>query len=584
MTPWEWLAQNVDFGRVPNYDTENKSAYDPDFFPGWKELLELAAELTTREIWVLKCSRAGGTENLLLGMLRRNIAVSPKSTLFMTGSQMSAEGMMRRRIKRGMGLAKATARKYAHAHELEHEVFFEEMDFRVGWVADKMIYKQDGYELILGDEVSLWPVMAADLLRKRTAGYSFSTILAVSSMDPKAKRPTSQDPIWIEYHNGNQLNWWMPDPKSRRLFRFEKGDASHDTPGLKWDPAAKLSDGSWDLDRVRKTAFYQTPDGTKITEKNRMKVARRGHWRAENKGAASGIVSAKYVSPMVPLKSGEFGELAVNFLKAKMKRDPVIMRTYLYEEWCEQHTENMLRVSDSLVHNLVQHEHMKGQLYFTENEEVRHLYEKVQRATFVGVDVQQAHLVCYAEEYAFPGDHATIAWRYAQTWDEVEAFANQVRAAAVIVDYGYPKRRIEVLQECFKRGQGWYPARGFDSKKMPLPFKRTPLDPFEGSSRESSETSVLTYSWQNDIFKMIALDLLNGDSDKRWIMYPHPEADLVNQLASEERIDGKWVTKGGHENHLWDCKVLCLLMAIISGIYQTGYQLAASKEDQEETA
>ena len=36
--PWEWLADNIDYGRVPNYDTENKSAYDPDYFPQPYEL------------------------------------------------------------------------------------------------------------------------------------------------------------------------------------------------------------------------------------------------------------------------------------------------------------------------------------------------------------------------------------------------------------------------------------------------------------------------------------------------------------------------------------------------------------------
>jgi len=575
--PWEWLRDNIDFGRVPNYDTQNKSAYDPDYFPGWKKLLDLSVDRRTREMWGLKCSRAGGTENFLLGRHRYGLAVDPCSTLFMTGSERSADGMMRRRIKRGYGLASDTAKKFARAHVLEHDIAFEGMDFRVGWVNDKMIYKQDGYELILGDEVSLWPVMAAALLRKRTAGYSFPTLLAISSMDPKAARPTSQDPIWIEYHNGNQLNWYMPDPKTRRLFKFEKGDSGHDTAGIKWSQEAKREDGSWDLDVVRKTAYYQTPDGTKITEKARMKIARRGKWRAENPHAPKGIVSFKYVSPMTPLKSGSFGELAVNFLIAKAATNPVLMRTYLYEEWCEEHTGNMLRVSDSLVHDLVNRNHRKGELYFTDNETVRALYEKTQRATFVGVDVQQAHLVCYAEEYAYPGDHATIVWRYAQTWDEVEAFANQVRASAVVVDYGYPKRRLEVLQECYRRGAGWFPAKGFDTKSLTLPFKQTYLDPFEGSSKQGSDTAVLTYSWQNDIFKMIAMDLLKGESDKKWIMYPLPEADLVNQLASEERVDGVWKTKGGHENHLWDCKVLCLLIAIISGIYQTGYSIISGE-------
>jgi len=571
--PWEWLAGHVDYGRVPNYDTENKAPYDPDYFPGWKELLEMSVSRDVREIWVMKCSRAGGTENLLLGKLRYNVARAPKSSLFMSGSQSSAEGLMRKRIKRGFGLATETNRKYHRAHILEHDIAFEDMDLRIGWVADKMIYKQDGYEDIYGDEVSLWPATSADLLRKRTAGYAFSTIQAVSSMDPKAKRSTSADPIWIEYQNGSQLNWYMPDPKTKRLFKFEKGDGGRDTPGLKWDQSAKKEDGTWDLDKVRATACYQTLDGTIITEKNRMKVARRGKWKAENPNAPAGIITAKYVSPMVPLKSGDFGELAVNFLKAKAKKNPQYMRTYLYEEWCEEHTDNMLRVTDSLIHDRVEKQHTKGSPLFSGDGYMAKFYERKQTAVFTGIDMQQAHMVCYAEEYVEGGDHATLDWRHVITWEEAEQFANQVRASQILIDYGYAKRQLEVLRACHQLGTGWVPCKGAD--KINLPYKQTYLDPFEGTTRQKEETSVLTYSWHTDIFKMMKLELIKGQSDRKWSIYNHPEAMLANQLASEERIDGVWVVKSGHENHLWDCSILCLLAAVISGIYHTGYQIPA---------
>ncbi len=572
--PWEWLANNVDYGRVPNYDTENKAPYDPVYFPGWKELLEMSMRRDIREMWGLKCSRAGGTENLLLGRLRYTVARAPCSTLFMTGSQSASEGMMNRRVKRGFALASETNLKFRRSRALEHEIFFEDMDFRVGWVADKMIYKQDGYELILGDEVSLWNSLAADLLRKRTAGYSFSTLLAVSSMDPKAKRPTREDPIWIEYHHGNQLNWYMPDPKTRRLFKFEKGDGGEMTPGLKWDQGAKLESGEWDLDRVRATAYYQTPDGSRITEKRRMKVARSGKWRAENKAAPGGIVSFKYTSPMVPLKSGNFGELAVNFLKAKRKKNPVLMRTYLYEEWCEEHTDNMIRVSDSVVHDRIEPSHLKGQLYFTDNPKVKGFYDGKGKATFLGVDVQQSTLYALAVEFVEGGDHAVVGWRHVITWDEIEDFANQVQAHQIFADYGYELRQLEVWRECFKRGAGWIPCKGFD--KLTMPYQKNIVDPFEGT-RKQGETSVGTWSWMNDIFKMIALSCLKGDSDRKLVMYSHPEAELVNQLASEERVEGKWKVKNGHENHLWDCYVLCMLAAVICGIYKTGYALGGGE-------
>lgn len=578
-SPSEWNGRCVDFSRVPAYDTEFKAPYDPDFMPGWRQLLDLSNDRKTKEVWVVKCSRAGGSENLLLARLRYTIAQHPEPTLVVTGSMTAAEGFMKRRIKRGMGLAVETAEKYRRAHSLEHTIEFEDMDLRVGWATDKTITKQDGAALILGDEISLWSGQAADLLRKRTAGYSFSTVLGISSMDPTAKRATAKDPIWIEFQHGNQLEWFMPDPKTRRLFKFEIGDGGSETAGLKWSQEAKNEDGSWDLDKVRKTAFYQTPDGTKITERTRMKVVRRGKWRAMNPDAPEGIVSARYVSPMVPLKSGELGELAVGFLKAK-QRGAQALKTYFYEEWAAEFTKNTERVSDSVVHDRVVSGHQKGALYFTENEQVKAFYAEKGKAAFVGVDVQQDTLYAFAVEFAEGGDHAAIGWRHVMTWDEIEQFANQCQAAAIFIDYGYARRELEVLRECAARGAGWIPCKGFD--KMNMAYKQFYKDPWEGTSRQTSETSVMTWSWMNDIFKMIALDCLRGDSDRKLIMYEHPEAQLVNQLASEERIDGEWKTKQGHENHLWDCYVLCILAAVISGIYPTGYRLAAGGGDAAE--
>ena len=585
-TPSEWNARCVDYSRVQNYDTALKAPYDPDYFPGWRHLLDMMTLRENRELWVKKCSRAGFTENVQLADLRHTVANNPQPCLWVTGSQSASEGMMEKRIKRGFKLAVETAKKFRRSRAREHDISFGDMDFRVGWATDKMIAKQDGYARVYGDEVSMWPINAADMLRKRTAGYTFSKIFGGSSMDPKAKRPTREDPIWIEHEAGNQMVYTMHDPKTKRLFHFEKGDRGEDTPGLKWSQDAKRDDGTWDLDIVRKTAYYQTPDGTKITNKKRMKVVYsamkngRNPWKAQNPDAPKGILSATFVSPLVPLKSGDFGELAVNFLKAKASKDPIKMRTYLYEEWCAEHTNNMLRVHDSLVHDRIDPDHLRGDLYFTNNEKVREFYKDKQKARFVGVDVQQAHLVCYCEEFVYPGDHATIDWRHVFTWDEVEAFATQVQASAIMIDYGYEQRRLEVLRECEARGAGWYPCKGFDSKLMEMPYKQTYLDPYEGTGKQSSDHSILTYSWQNDFFKIIAMNDLKGDSTHKFIMYASPEITLVNEIASEERIDGKWIIKSGHQNHLWDCKLLCLLIAVITGIYKTGYAMEVEGKEE----
>lgn len=222
----------------------------------------------------------------------------------------------------------------------------------------------------------------------------------------------------------------------------------------------------------------------------------------------------------------------------------------------------MIRVTDSFVHDRVERTHRRGQLYFTDNEKVRDFYKEKRKLVIVGADVQQTTIYANAVQFAEGGDHAIIDWCHVMTWDELEAFADRHGAVLILPDYGYARRQLEVLRECLARGQGWIPCKGFDRKTMNLPYKQTILDPWEGTGQQSSESAVLTYSWLNDIFKMEALDCLKGNSNKKLIMYQDPEAQLVNQLASEERVEGEWQVMSDRMGYLSTNRVGEVALAI----------------------
>jgi hypothetical protein len=64
--------------------------------------------------------------------------------------------------------------------------------------------------------------------------------------------------------------------------------------------------------------------------------------------------------------------------------------------------------------------------------------------------------------------------------------------------------------------------------------------------------------------------MLRGEHLRKWHVYRGIEEQYCKQVASEERVDGKWQTKRGHpNNHLWDCEVLQVLAATIDGILHT---------------
>ena len=75
----------------------------------------------------------------------------------------------------------------------------------------------------------------------------------------------------------------MADPETGNGFAFELGDGKG--AGLRWDKTARREDETWDLEIVRASAHYITPDGTRIDEADRMAIVRAGHWQPTASGA-----------------------------------------------------------------------------------------------------------------------------------------------------------------------------------------------------------------------------------------------------------------------------------------------------------
>ena len=67
---WQWAEANVDFANAQNYDTPLKGKYSADYMPFWKEIAECLTDDNIRDVTVLKCARAGGTENVRLNAIR----------------------------------------------------------------------------------------------------------------------------------------------------------------------------------------------------------------------------------------------------------------------------------------------------------------------------------------------------------------------------------------------------------------------------------------------------------------------------------------------------------------------------------
>lgn len=551
---WQWAEANVDFALATNYDTPIKGRYDANFMPYWKEPVECLTRYDVNEVVVLKCARAGGSENLLLNAIRYAVAMRPQPTLYVTGDQLSAERMMEKRIKRSMRCAKATAREYRHGSGTQHDIAFPSMDFRVTWPKAKQAFKQDGWALILCDEVSTWPDFSADMARKRTASYPFPHIVFISSPDPQAKRGSDDDPIFVEYRRGDCRKWTCRDGNGAD-FVFEMGhpDTAY---GLKWDASARGEDGKWDFDRVRETAHYVTPSGCIIREPQRMGLVRGGRWVA-TQSAPSNVRSYHVSAFMTPFDS--FGGIAVAFLKANAS-GPQALRTFVYEYLAEPWYGEKQTIDANEIENRRGSYRAGTRLV----ESPAYGYLSARRSTVIQtVDVQKDRMYCVVREWFEGGDSALVDFQETTAWKDVAALRAKHNCERVFVDLGYAGRRNEVLEQCmYGEIKGAVPMFGRDSLKEAHKVQRD-YDPFEGTAKQGRvKMPVVTFN--PDQVKHILARLMAGLDPRQWLLPANVTAEYIRQITAEECIDGAWVAKH-KDNHATDCETMNLVAAMILG-------------------
>jgi len=517
--------------------------------PYWKEVAECVTSPDVREVVVLKSTRAGGSENVMLNAIRYAVAMKPQPVLYVTSDQMSAERFMERRIKRGLRCAEDTARALRQAQATQHDIAFQTMDLRATWPRAKQAFKQDGWALVLCDEVSTWPEYSADMARRRTDTYPFPHIVFLSSPDPAQRRSSDEDPIFVEYRRGDCRKWRCPDPAGG-WFTFELGERGK--AGLQWDAAARREDGTWDYDAVEATAYYQTPGGARIDNADRRKVVNAGRWEATNAQAHRSVRSYHVTTFMVPFSSGDFGKIAVAFLKAKAQ-GPMALRTFIYEYLAAPWTEGVDKIYDGQIKRC-EAEYLKGQSYF----DVHSGYSTVQRGRLMTVDVQKDHFWYLVREWAVGGASCLVEWGTAGSWDQLDEIALRHKAEAVVVDSGYGERTIEVYDECVRRRM--CPAKGDDKGTTPeLPWRKSDINPYEGTRRQRDGERMSLLLWHTDTFKLMLLARMRGDVDG-WYVYRGIERDYCQQVTAEERTPTGWI-KRRRDNHLLDCEAMQICAA-----------------------
>lgn len=555
-TLWQWADEHVVFSE--SYPTARRGRYKSAFVPFWREPMECLTDRNIREVVVLAAAQSGKTEQMLLMPIRFNVLRNPGPTLYVGASQSQVEAVWEERIKVALRDMRETRRLLAQARIKEHEVYFPNgAMLAITWATSVAGLKSRPIHTVLLDEVSVFEEDAIAKVRMRTLTFPFSKIVVCST--PDSKQSATRDPILVEFANTDRREYFVPDPATGNLFRFEMGAQDSRTEkawGLKWDQSARRDDG-WDIDAVRKSAHYRTPDGTVITDREKRDLLSAGKWIPTNSAAPSDRRGYHINAFLLPWVS--FGDIAAAFLQAKESGKSqlrVFVHEWLAEPW---HAEREAVYADRIAAR--QGPYARGQR-ISQVDPWRMSCAGKDTAVFVTMDVQQREIYWLAREWISGGESGLLAWGTAQDWAQVAALLERYQPYAALIDIGYAERRLEVLEHA--AALDLIPTRG-ESRPMLVPYQKRELNIYEGTPRQREGIRLYSLVFSPDYFKDLLADRVNG-TGPGWHVYTGIEVDYQRQMTSEEKVAGRWQCKRGRSaNHLWDCEVLQMLAAVVSG-------------------
>jgi hypothetical protein len=581
LNPWQWAEANIDYGRVPNYDSEWRGKYSIEYLPYLKEPMEACADPGVNEIWMIACTRAGKSENLLCTMLRWMIATRPEyAILYLGGQQEKVEQFFEKRIKRGMGLSSATEKLMESAHVKEHTIDFDgRCDLIASWATNRQVTKGDSFPVILADEVSSWPGFKADTLRERQATVPDyrRKLIGVSSPDAESKRPSEDDPIFQEFAATDQRQYMWIDPATGQPFAPILGNP--ETPdGLKWDVEACDKDGKWDLDRVQESAHYVTPGGARIDEKDRMSMVRAGHWQATAKGPKNKR-GYRVHRMLTPFPSGSFGSMARAFLEAHRKQESGIMeegrppmRVYFYERWAQPYHGKIEKTEKTEVEARAG-DYMMG-LTPAAAPAYSERWGKVKRTRILSLDThgpdKGVWWVC--REWYNGGDSALIEFGQIlrqgghSEWEQARSLELRLGVHATLIN-PYSERLAEVREAAANVLRGSVIVFGSDSiEKGRGEFKLSERDPMKGTVGQGTIGKVLEYSYDANGLRNVLHRLIMAGDWHTWLIPRDTPPVYVNHMTAEISEAGIW-RKTRAENHCFDLETMQILGSKLLGIW-----------------
>jgi len=353
---------------------------------------------------------------------------------------------------------------------------------------------------------------AVNLAEQRTKGQAYA-------QRRKTSTPSMTDaPIWQEFLKGDQRRFFVPCPHCGKsiVFAWSERFTILKKTGcesfVRWDSDAKHADGSWNFEKVQKSARIECcfcqghiQDGLKT------RMIRSGEWRptaTSDRGFRSRHLSSLYASS----PETTFGKLAVRFLQQKQSREG--LQGFINGDLAEPYeSQDSLGKRTELI--------------------TAHIVSADGAVKLMQIDCQaKAPYFWYIVRSWSEMSSQLLGAGHCDTWEEistVQAFFG-VPNVGVWIDSGWGARAdAGVYRECAKHSEligpslciGWNPCKGFpqykrwkDSEKgLMLPYYLTTTDPL-GGTVDAGVLQLNIFEFASPYFRDILEDLRNPKTSR----------------------------------------------------------------------
>lgn len=369
---------------------------------------------------------------------------------------------------------------------------------------------------------------------------------------------TPEGAITVSYLDGDQRRYFIPCPKcgQKQMLKWSQ---------VKFDPSLPATEAA-------KGAYYECEVcGAHWSDVEKRAALSGGEWRATAKPKTTGHVSFHLSSLYAPWTT--WAQLVERFLRAK--KFPSELQDFINSELAEPWVavDDQIKSTAMAAH---EGEYQEGEV-FASSAAYADRYVDNHVETLAGVDVQKGYLVVTLRAFADCGDSGGVWHGTLANLDLLERLCEAHSVQAVFIDRRYRTREID---EWALNHSGYIPCEGVKTRLKAL-CTTEKLDIDEGKSRKVGRRVVTVLRFDPDQVKDILAAQINQDEGANVWLVPKGYAsreDYCAQMASERRVNGKWIQIAQRPNHAWDTETLVLLGAIRLQLFGR-YDVDAKQED-----